>query len=136
MESSEMGDSVIPRKVIVVIDDEIRVFRTLRTLVEGHRLPYDVIYSPDIKDALGMIAEMGDFANIAMFVVDCCMDGSRIPNTVPIVEALIQKGYKGKILANSGDVDNTLSLLRAGAHEGCDKFNTIERILVALGLKY
>lgn len=121
-------------KKILVIDDEMVFYRALRRLL-GHYGIEDVVYSPDIDDALGIIKEntLNDFSIV---VVDCCMDGSRIPNTMPIVEALIQKGYRGKILANSGDVENTLSLLRAGAHEGCDKLNTIERILAALGLKY
>jgi hypothetical protein len=128
MGKSEMGGIINPNGIIVVIDGDIRVYRTLKTMVETVGVPFDWIYSPDINDALGIIDQLENLQSAAIFVIDCCMDGSEVPNTMPIVKYLRQLGFTGPILAQSGEIANTEPLMEAGANDKCEKLEIFSKI--------
>lgn len=97
-------------KKILFIEDNKNVFNMFSSWFSGMD-NISIIWVKNIESALEQISRGLDFSVIT---IDACLNSAK-PNTIELVKILIDKGYKGPIIANSGSLSYVLELKKAGA---------------------
>lgn len=113
---------------ILILEDDEAVQRTFSHALRGHEL----LQANNLEQAGTFF--LANFQTISVVVVDGCVENkSKKFDTEPFIRQVLASGFKGSIIAISGDEDVRKDMLKVGCTDECEKHELANK-LKELGL--
>jgi len=110
-----VGDKM-PNQLVLIIEDSKTVALLQKECLENEGIKVLVVET--IEQAKNILKERAK--EISLIILDACLNSSK-PNSMILIQEARNNGFKGLIIASSGNDDYGQILLRAGANYKSDK---------------
>jgi len=117
----------MPNQLVLIIEDSKTVALLQKECLEDEGIK--VLVAETIEQAKNILKERAK--EISLIILDACLNSSK-PNSMILIREARNNGFKGLIIASSGNNDCGQILLKAGANYKSDKADAVKIALLAL----